>query len=647
MSKEKKKCKKCGSTETAKDPETATTVCVGCGMVITEAEIVFTNTFSEVGGSVQADGMYVAANGGVRGEGYSRPSREISMERAKDVMTQIGSHLHLAPFMIDQAVQFYGLSLLHRFPTGRRSQHVYGACLYAVCRRTKTPHMLIDFADAIRCNVYKIARTYKDLCLLLGLEVSYIDPCWFIRRFARELKDIYKNSQTEINDSNPEQDPKPTELYNNDEEMERLITSANRFVQRFQRDWITTGRWPTGISASALLAAGKFLGIDIDITDVVKVARIGESTIVKRINELQSTLVSRLTPEEFDMGIEVENQADPPCYTEGLRKGPRDQKLREERQKLEREIQRLKKEKLRRKAAINNSKNNTNNNNKNNKSSTPSIPSSPAIPSSLGSTSTQAINENDEINPENVEETALKMTCMLKNNFGNQNTIKDLLSQYEKAIEKEYEKPEGPAEYITKEVEVIEGDELSSKTIWKDGEPFYWELFCYDDGNLDELNEAELDEYLAPQKEVEKVQKWWEANNKDYELLMKEKAEYEAKGIDYNKLKRQKTSKKTARTAEEATGDMLAKKGMSTLVNYDYLASQKDGEEGEEGAGEVGGGGRRGRKRRRGRDDDGGGSNLNEVGGGGGNGAVGGEYEDPFADYGFGEDFGGGGEEFW
>jgi transcription factor IIIB subunit 2 len=32
-------------------------------------------------------------------------------------------------------------------------QTVLAACLYTVCRRERTPHMLIDFSDALQTNL--------------------------------------------------------------------------------------------------------------------------------------------------------------------------------------------------------------------------------------------------------------------------------------------------------------------------------------------------------------------------------------------------------------------------------------------------------------------------------------------------------------
>ena len=44
----------------------------------------------------------------------------------------------------------------HNFIQGRKTQHVIAACLYTVCRREKTAHLLIDYSDVLQTNVYML-----------------------------------------------------------------------------------------------------------------------------------------------------------------------------------------------------------------------------------------------------------------------------------------------------------------------------------------------------------------------------------------------------------------------------------------------------------------------------------------------------------
>lgn len=42
------------------------------------------------------------------------------------------------------------LAVQNNFVQGRKTQHVVAACLYIVCRRDRTPHLLIDFSDVLQ-----------------------------------------------------------------------------------------------------------------------------------------------------------------------------------------------------------------------------------------------------------------------------------------------------------------------------------------------------------------------------------------------------------------------------------------------------------------------------------------------------------------
>lgn len=44
---------------------------------------------------------------------------------------------------------------------GRETVIFVAACLYLACRIEKSPHLLIDFADAINTDMFKIAQVYN------------------------------------------------------------------------------------------------------------------------------------------------------------------------------------------------------------------------------------------------------------------------------------------------------------------------------------------------------------------------------------------------------------------------------------------------------------------------------------------------------
>ena len=105
------------------------------------------------------------------------------------------------------------------------------ACLYIVCRREKSHHLLIDFAERLRTNVYVLGATYVKFVRLLNLELPVIDPSLYIHRFAQQL---------DLGD-----------------ETNAVANTALRLVARMRRDWIQTGRRPAGICGACLLVAAR------------------------------------------------------------------------------------------------------------------------------------------------------------------------------------------------------------------------------------------------------------------------------------------------------------------------------------------------------------------------------------------------------
>jgi hypothetical protein len=56
-----------------------------------------------------------------------------------------------------------------------------------VCRREKTPHLLLDFSDLLQVNVFVLGSVFMKLVRLLNLNLPLIDPSIFIPRYAAQL----------------------------------------------------------------------------------------------------------------------------------------------------------------------------------------------------------------------------------------------------------------------------------------------------------------------------------------------------------------------------------------------------------------------------------------------------------------------------
>ncbi|KAM9090703.1 transcription factor IIIB 90 kDa subunit isoform 4-T4 [Megaptera novaeangliae] len=119
------------------------------------------------------------------------------------------------------------------------------------------------------------------------------DPCLYIPRFAHLL---------EFGDKNHE-----------------VSMTALRLLQRMKRDWMHTGRRPSGLCGAALLVAARMHDFRRTVREVISVVKVCESTLRKRLTEFEDTPTSQLTVDEF-MKVDLEEECDPPSYTAGQRK---------------------------------------------------------------------------------------------------------------------------------------------------------------------------------------------------------------------------------------------------------------------------------------------------------------------------------------
>lgn len=84
--------------------------------------------------------------------------REATLANAKRVISQVATTLRLPHYFVDRSFRLYQLALQHNFLFGRRQAHIVATCLYIICRQEKSPYLLIDFADALQCNVYMLGK---------------------------------------------------------------------------------------------------------------------------------------------------------------------------------------------------------------------------------------------------------------------------------------------------------------------------------------------------------------------------------------------------------------------------------------------------------------------------------------------------------
>lgn len=289
-----KKCPVCGGEKIEEDNSTST-VCFDCGFILGESQIVSEVTFGQDKSVVESYLSHTQPQGlseSGRGAGFGNrsESRQLTIQKGNRNIKQVGSQLSLSSQHIEAAQRLFLVAVQHSFLQGRKSNHVIAACLYIVCRREKTPHLLIDFADLLQTNLYVLGSTYLKFVRLLNLSLPIVDPSLFIRRFAAKLEFGDKTNT--------------------------VAMTALRLVARMKRDWLQVGRRPSGICGAALLLAGRIHGFKRTQKEIVRVVRTAELTIRTRLEEFVNTPAGDLTVEQFnEQDIESSSEFNPPAFT--------------------------------------------------------------------------------------------------------------------------------------------------------------------------------------------------------------------------------------------------------------------------------------------------------------------------------------------
>ncbi|TNN44786.1 Transcription factor IIIB subunit [Liparis tanakae] len=262
-------CRTCGGSDIDVDQARGSAVCTSCGSVLEDNIIVSEVQFVEGSGGVSsAVGQFVSADGPVKapllGSGFhtsvGKESRAQTLQGGKRQIQQLGSQLQLNQHCLDTAFNFFKMVVSKHLTRGRKTEHVIAACLYLVCRTEGTPRilatmdmlcvkgltvtsdlhkvflncvsdMLLDLSDLLQVNVYILGKTFLLLARELCINAPAIDPCLYIPRFAHRLEFGLQTHEVSM--------------------------TALRLVQRMKRDWMHTGRRPSGLCGAALLVAAR------------------------------------------------------------------------------------------------------------------------------------------------------------------------------------------------------------------------------------------------------------------------------------------------------------------------------------------------------------------------------------------------------
>ena len=147
-----------------------------------------------------------------------------------------------------------------------RTRQVAAACLYIICRQDAKPFMLIDFSDALQVNVFTLGAVFMALCKALHMEeLPMFQRCGRPAPGAGAGNPRPGPARPRARRGRRPVDPS---LYMNrfadrlgvGKRMNAVVSTALQLVASMKRDWMQTGRRPSGICGAALYIAAHIHG---------------------------------------------------------------------------------------------------------------------------------------------------------------------------------------------------------------------------------------------------------------------------------------------------------------------------------------------------------------------------------------------------
>lgn len=527
------KCRNCGSTNIDTDPARGDAICIECGFVLEDSIIISQTTFEESSsGKVMVLGHFVAndSTGGATNFGApyhisGRESRGITIQNARKGIMHLCFQLGLNQNYIDTSVNFYKMALNRHLTRGRKQTHNQAACVYITCRIERTEHMLIDISDVLHICVHELGRTYLRLTQALCINIPSIDPCLYIMRFAHKLEFGEKTHAVSM--------------------------TALRVVQRMKRDSIHSGRRPSGLCGAALLLAARLHEFNRSPADIIKIVKVHESTLRKRLMEFGDTPSSALTLDEF-MTVDLEEEQDPPAFKAARKKDKErlqkleniDTEINELQAEINRQLEDYKMGKARKRKDA----------------------------SSLESKEIEAETEDAD-------------RFVRQSNLGIiQRYVEDNIDDPDEGGIQEAAVNENDTRLITELgpdiASMMSTNEHSNG--YKDKTDGNLENVSFEEIPTSDIDDEELDSYILSEKETRYRSAVWNKLNADYLVQQKEKEEKRLKEKEEGKpekKRRRTTSRKNktpANTVGEAIEKMLQEKKISTKINYEVLKSLND-----------------------------------------------------------------------
>jgi transcription factor IIIB subunit 2 len=150
-----------------------------------------------------------------------------------------------------------------------------------------------------------IGTLYIKLLKKLELKVEIIDPSLYMHRFCNKFN-----------------------FGNYSKDIER---TALKILQFIKRDWIATGRRPSGLCGACILISAKLHKFNIDIKILADAVHVCPQTIQNRIEEFSLTKVASMTLEQFQIFKESHfyPESDPPAFLKNLMKEEKKEEIKE------------------------------------------------------------------------------------------------------------------------------------------------------------------------------------------------------------------------------------------------------------------------------------------------------------------------------
>ncbi|PPJ53177.1 hypothetical protein CBER1_11881 [Cercospora berteroae] len=326
-----KKCpnKECGSTRFSEDD--GKIVCLDCYTEIAENNIVAEVTFEEnaggratvQGGTVNENSRHARTLGSSayrKVGGGERNSLADVQNAGRKALEQLCPKLGILQQVQIQAEQIWVLAANINFSAGRRTDEVVAACLYAACRRQRDNKILLmDIAELLQINVFRLGEVYKDMCRELYITQDHsvghqhlveLEP--LIYKYCDKLQFAEKTKD--------------------------VASDALKIIRRMNRDWIVSGRHPAGLCGACIILAARMNNFQRTVREVVFVSKVADVTIAKRVEEFRRTKASGLTVDEFrKYANRMVHQHNPPSFglpDHNARKFARARARREEHMKM-------------------------------------------------------------------------------------------------------------------------------------------------------------------------------------------------------------------------------------------------------------------------------------------------------------------------